>query len=275
MWMRTAVVGHVEWVTFARVEAVPRAGAIVHASETCELPAGGGPVAAVQLLKLAGSCDLYTALGDDELGHRALAELEALGLRVHSVFRPEAQRRAFTMTDGRGERTIVVMGSRLGPHESDPLPWDELAGADAVYFCAGDDDALRAARRAGVLVATLRECERLSRVGVALDAVVGSARDPSEAWEPGSIDPSPGAVVRTRGSEGGTYQAGDGPSEAFGPSELPGPVADTYGCGDSFAAGLTFGLGSGLDIPEAIALAARCGAACLTGRGPYEGQLES
>jgi ribokinase len=54
---------------------------------------------------------------------------------------------------------------------------------------------------------------------------------------------------------------------------LPGPVGDAYGAGDSFAAGLTFGLGSGMDIREAVALAARCGAHCMTGRGAYAGQL--
>jgi ribokinase len=48
---------------------------------------------------------------------------------------------------------------------------------------------------------------------------------------------------------------------------------DSYGCGDSFAAGLTHGLGSGLAVPDALVLAARCGAVCLTGRGPYERQL--
>ena len=54
---------------------------------------------------------------------------------------------------------------------------------------------------------------------------------------------------------------------------LPGPVVDAYGCGDSFAAGLAFGLGSGRDIDSALELAARCGATCMTGRGPYGRQL--
>jgi ribokinase len=53
----------------------------------------------------------------------------------------------------------------------------------------------------------------------------------------------------------------------------PGPVVDAYGCGDSFAAALAYGLGAGMLLDAAIALAARCGAACLTGRGPYEAQL--
>ena len=54
---------------------------------------------------------------------------------------------------------------------------------------------------------------------------------------------------------------------------VPGPIRDAYGCGDSFAAGLTFALGDGRAIADAVELAARCGAACLTGRGPYERQL--
>ena len=54
---------------------------------------------------------------------------------------------------------------------------------------------------------------------------------------------------------------------------LPGPAVDSYGCGDSFAAGLTFGLGAGLSLEAALELAARCGAVCMTGAGPYERQL--
>ena len=74
---------------------------------------------------------------------------------------------------------------------------------------------------------------------------------------------------RTAGRLGGWTQPG-GPFRAAPP---PGPVSDTYGAGDSFAAGLTYGLANGLEREEALELASRCGAAVLTGRGPYEGQL--
>ncbi|HVL81073.1 MAG TPA: PfkB family carbohydrate kinase [Actinomycetota bacterium] len=268
--MRVAVVGHVEWVTFAPVDRFPAPGEILHAKDVLDLPAGGGPVAAVQLARLAGGCDLYTALGDDELGHRSLVELERLGLRVHATFRAEPQRRAFTLIDATGERTIVVIGSRLGPRASDPLPWDDLAQTDAVYFCAGDDDALRAARRARVLVATLREHERLARVDPGCEAVCGSASDPSEPWEPGSFQSR--LVVRTEGRDGGRYEAG-GRWGRYAPAALPGPIVDTYGGGDSFVGALTYALAAGLAAEDALALAARAGAACITGRGPYEGQL--
>ncbi len=66
--LKVAVVGHVEWVQFARVPHVPAAGEVVHASEPFEEPAGGGAVAAVQLARLAGESVLLTALGEDSYG---------------------------------------------------------------------------------------------------------------------------------------------------------------------------------------------------------------
>ncbi len=271
MDLRTAVVGHVEWVSFARVEHVPAAGEIVHARDHFELPAGGGAVTAVQMLKLAGNCTLFTALGDDELGHRALHEMQTLGLRVVTVFREQPQRRAFTHVDASGERSITVMGTRLGPHADDPLPWDELFEMDAVFFCAGDDEAFRLARRGKTLIATSREAERIARVGQYVDAVVGSGKDPSERYI--ETHPRPGVVVETSGAAGGRFRTAAGREGAFGPGNLPGPIVCAYGAGDSFAAALTYALSAGMELAQALEFAADAGAACLSGRGPYEGQL--
>lgn len=269
--MKTAVVGHVEWITFAHVDHVPTPGEIVHADDVFDLPAGGGTVAAVQLLKLAGDCTFYTAFGDDELGHRARDVIEAMGVRVEAVFRPEPQRKGFTFVDATGERTITVIGDRLGPRSEDPLPWDELEKTDAVFFTAGDDDTLRHARKAKTLVATLRESDRLKRVGVYLDAVVGSGNDPAEKFT--GIDPTPGAVVLTLGSEGGTFSTSEVREGKFTAAPLPGPRVCAYGAGDSFMGGLTYALGAGMPLDDALELASRCGAACLMGRGPYASQL--
>jgi ribokinase len=270
--MRVGVIGHVEWVEFARVEAVPRPGEIAHAVETWEEPAGGGAVAAVQLRRLAGSCVFFTALGADELGRRARAELGRLGVDVRSIPEAESTRRAFTFVDDSGERTITVLGGKLRPRGGDGrLPWRELVGLDAIYFVSGDADALRRARLARVLVATSRELETLREAEVQLDALVGSAEDEGEVYRPGDLDPPPRIVVTTSGALGGWVQPG-GP---FRPAPLPAPVVDTYGAGDCFAAGLAFALGRGDPVEEAVALAARCGAAVMTGRGPYEAQLEA
>jgi ribokinase len=272
--MRTAVVGHLEWVEFAEVERVPRPGEIVKARRTFVEPAGGGAVAAVQLARLAGECTFYTALGDDATGERSRARLEELGVRVEAAIRPgEETRRAFTYLDDAHERTITVIGARLHPHGSDDLPWHELDDTAGVYFCAGDAGALRAARRARVLTATARILDTLRGAHVELDALVGSANDPSERYAPGDLDPAPHLVVMTAGSEGGTWTGAEGRMGHWAAAPPPGPRADAYGCGDSFAAGLAYAIGDGRDVKEALDLAARCGATCMTGRGPYERQL--
>jgi ribokinase len=272
--MRPAVVGHVEWVEFARVERVPRPGEIAHAREAFEAPAGGGAVAAVQLARLAGECTFYTALGDDELGRRTIEELTRLGVRVEATILPgRSTRRGFTFLDDAGERTITVIGERLGPSGDDPgLPWAELSEVDGVYFVAGDAAALRAARAAGAVVATARIISGLlESAHVQLDAVVGSGADASERYRP--IEPPPRYVAITAGGRGGDWTGAEGRTGEWLSVPPPGPVVDAYGCGDSFAAGLTFGLGDGRDIDEALAIAARCGATCLAGRGPYGRQL--
>jgi ribokinase len=264
---RVAVVGHVEWVELARVDHVPVPGEIVHASEAWQEPAGGGAVAAVQLARLAGECLFLTALGDDELGHRAARELGELGVRVEAAWRPEPQRRAFVHVDANAERTITVIGERMGPHGDDALPWDELAAADAVYFTAGDAEALRSARSARTLVATTRANEVLVPAQVQLDVLVRSARDPGEEYV--ELDPPPRFVAKTDGASGGTLVQPDGPTTHWEAVPLSGPAVDAYGAGDSFAAGLTFGLAQGLPPDQAVDEGARCGAAALTSRGPY------
>jgi ribokinase len=271
--VRVAVVGHTEWVRFARVEHVPTPGEIVHARRSWEEAAGGGAVAAVQLARLAGRATFFTALGDDEHGRAALERLRALGLEVYAAWRPEPQRLAFTCLDDAGERTITVLGVRSAPHGDDDLPWAQLADVDAVYFTAGDVAALRAARRARVLVSTPRAREALLAGGVRLDALVRSGADAGERLEPGALQPPPALDVATDGARGGRWRAAEGESGTWAAAPLPGPVADAYGCGDSFAAGVTFALGDGLPLDRALELAARCGAMCLTGSGPYDAQL--
>ena len=262
--MRVAVVGHVEWIRFARVDRVPGSGEIAHSFDQWEQAGGAGAVAAVQLALLADEAALFTALGDDDLGRRARSELEGRGVVVHSGADERPQRWAFTQIDDAGERTITTVGPKLVPRgHDDRLPWHELGEMDAVFFVAGDVDALVQARRSRVLTATPRELDVLRRSGVELDALVGSGEDRAEQYRAGDLDPEPRLVVTTSGSLGGWARPG-GPFSAAVP---PGEVVDTYGAGDSFAAGLTYALAAGLPSDEAVSFAARCGAGALTGRG--------
>jgi len=267
--MRVAVVGHVEWVEFARVRRLPRPGEIIQASEWWAEAAGGGGVASVQLTRLAGSCTLFTALGRDEAGEQALGQLTAVGVRVEAARHVEPQRRGFTFVDGDGERTITIIGEKHVPRGVDRLPWEELAGTDAVYLVSGDAAAVREARRARVLVATARVLPVLAEAGVELDALVRSGSDPSERYRPGDLDPPPRLAVVTAGREGGAWTTADGRAGVYEPAPIPGPLADSYGAGDSFAAGLTLALGRGDGAEEAVEFAAQYASAALTRRGAH------
>jgi ribokinase len=270
---RVAVVGHVEWIEFGRVPRVPRPGEIVHASEWWQDAGGGGAVAAVQLAKLAGGCDFFTALADDDRGRQAKARLEELGVTVFAARRDGPQRRGFVHLDGDGERTITILGERIVPHGDDELPWDRLDAVDAVYFTGGDEGALRQARRARRLVATPRAYDTLRMAGIRLDALVRSAKDPGEQQAEHELDPEPRLVVSTAGKDGGEWFGEDHTRHNWKAAELPGPKRDSYGAGDSFAAGLTYALGADMGAEEALYLAARCGAHKLSGRAAYENQL--
>ncbi|HEY6054581.1 MAG TPA: PfkB family carbohydrate kinase [Gaiellaceae bacterium] len=256
--MRFSVVGHTEWVQFARVDHVPAAGTIVHATDVWEEAAGGGPVTAAQLARLGAEVEYTTALGDDELGRRAHVQFVEQNLRPRVQWRQEPTRRAFTYVDAAGERTITVLGDKLLP--AGPLELD----ADACFFVSGDVEALRSARAVPFLAAVGREAATLRAAGVPLDLLVASATDAGEDVE--GIEAA--LVVLTDGANGGTANG-----RRYEAAPVPGPVSDAYGCGDSFGAALAFALARGDDLDAALRLAARAGAAELTGRGPYPAQI--
>jgi len=269
---RVAVVGHVEWVTHARGH-VPAVGQIAHLADAFDEPAGGGAVAAAQVARLGADCRFYTALSDDGFGEASRQILGEGGVNVLAAPRTEAQTRALTVVDPSGERTILVTGARLSPRSDDPLPWGELARCDAAFFTGDDPRTLIAARSARHVVVTARRLRSLVESGVQADVVVASAADPDEEFDLASLPIPPRALVFTEGGRGGRIVVA-GRERRFEPASPPGPIVDAYGAGDSFAGGLTVGLARGLPLDEAVALAARCGATALTGRGGLGTQLD-
>ena len=227
--VRVAVVGHVEWIEFARVDRLPAAGEIVHATECWQEPPGAGRVAAVQLAQARRGCPSSPRSPTTRWPPRQGRGWRRWA-RVEAVFGPRPQRRGFVHVDAAGERTITVIGERLGPAAADPLPWDELADADAVYLTAGDAGP-RSGRPGGrKLVATARALTALAGAGVELDALVASARDPGERYETGRLDPPPrSSSARRARPEASPRRGGDGSSWKAAP--LPGPAVDAYGCG--------------------------------------------
>ena len=144
------------------------------------------------------------------------------------------------------------------------------ARCDAVYFVSGDVAALRAARRSRVLVAAARELATLRRAEEEVDVLVGSGEDPGERFEPGELEPPP---------QHGRHDLGR--ARRLGPAGRPVPRRAAPGAdrGRLRLRRLLRGRAhvcarrGPLDGRRRRRPAARCGAAVLTGRGAYAGQL--
>ena len=266
---RVAVVGHVEWVDFIPIRRMPRQGEVLHAEGAFARPGGGGGVAAVVLAEQGAEVDFFCALGDEAHGHATAEQMTGRGVRVHAAWRKDQPtRRALTLLEDAGERTIVTVGERLEPRGSDELDWDLLSGADGVYFTAGDVAALERARAARVLVATPRGRATLE-AGPTLDALVFSRDDADESEWAGKLEHQARLLLETHGAQGGVWRGESAGSWRAVPPD--GPIRDAYGCGDSFAAGFTFGLAAGGTVEEATVVGAKWGARSLTRRGaPYD-----
>lgn len=264
--MNIAVVGHVEWCRFLKVSHLPEAGEIIKASVSWFEAAGGGGVAAVQLAKLGVHCTLFTSLGADVSGEQAIEQLQQLGVEVHASRTNEPTKGAVVYIDDAKERTITTIGSLKPSGHDSGLPWEKLSAMDAVYFVSGDEAALRASRKAPILVATSRILPVLKESAVLLDALVMSSKDKGEQYKTGDLTAQPELVVRTNGVNGGSTDSGVRyAAERVDDNDFH----DTYGCGDSFAAGITFGLAKRLPVEEVLALAAHCGADAARRKGAH------
>src|SRR4051812_33511829 len=205
---RIAVIGHVEWVTFADGP-VPATGEIALLSDPFTAAAGAGAVVAVELARRGVATTFFTALGADAAGDATRAFLTGHGVDVRAARRRAPQTAALTILSPDHERTIMVIGANLHPQATDDLGWDDLARVDAVYFTGGDPATLQAARAAPMLVVTARRLEVLAASGVRADVLVGSVIDPGERVDAVALPQRPRLVVQTAGAAGGTWSGED------------------------------------------------------------------
>ena len=239
-------------------------------------PGGGGAVAAVQLAKLAGEATLYTALGDDEIGHRVEASSwSALGAARGGGL-PARAAAARLRARGRRRRAHDHRDRQPArPAGRDPLPWDELAETDAVYFTAGDVGRRARRPRGRQLVVDRARAGDAGRGGRgARRAGRERAATRASATRPGELEPPPRwwCAPRARGRRATRPRDGRArPLEGDAPART-----------DQRPLRLRRQLRRGPDLRarrrpadrrRRSTCGARCGAACATGRGPYAGQL--
>jgi ribokinase len=107
---RVIVVGSVNADLVVRVESLPAPGETVTGGEFARHGGGKGANQAVAAARLGARVALVGAVGDDDLGAEALAELEREGVDVDGVLRLEgvATGVAAIVVDARGENQIAV-----------------------------------------------------------------------------------------------------------------------------------------------------------------------
>ena len=208
--MKVAVVGHVEWIEFVEVEAVPQAGRDRRRRPRSgrSLPAaarrGGGAGAARRRARSHG------LLGGDDLGAQRAGQ--ARGGSASASTPPARRAAAARLQLPRRRRGADDHRHRdkLGPPGGDgSLPWEELDESRRRLLHAGDAEAVRAGAARACAGRDRPLAPTLHAAGVELDALVASGEDDAERYQAGDLDPPPRLVVSTAArSAAGLSRAG-------------------------------------------------------------------
>ncbi|MGA9754376.1 MAG: carbohydrate kinase family protein [Desulfobaccales bacterium] len=242
---------------------------------------GGGMAAntAYALARLGIPVALVGRVGADADGEFLKDSLT--GVDLSNVIARGESGIAYILTDGEGERTILVAPNTNDFLTEGDIPWEALAAATYLHLTAfAADGPLRVQR---TIAARLPERVRLSldpgewyaRRGLpAIDAILDHLETllvTETEWrllggEP-AVHPvwAPPVVVIKRGARGARLLT---PLRYLDfPVELGGPVVDTLGAGDVFAAGYLAGRLNGLHLNTSVRLGNRAAAVSLGGVG--------
>ena len=266
--LKFAVIGHIEWINFIKVDQLPKPGLISHSKRSLEYPAGGGSVIAKRLRDLTNSeVHFFTALGNDFYGDKCFNILGNMGIKLHVAWREKPTRKGFSVIDSQGERSITIIGERLAPNHKDNLDWITLNEMDGIFITAADEAIFRKARIAKALCTTPRVgLNIINKSGIFLDGLIGSNLDPGEVFSLDELGLKPRFVIKTEGENGGIVF----PGGRYKAIENKNKKIDSYGCGDSFAAGILYGLSSNWDLKESLNLAKIMGRNCSEHFGPFK-----
>ena len=287
------VVGSVNTDLVIRAPALPRPGETVTGGRFARAQGGKGANQAAAAARLGARTVLAAAVGDDEFGREALADLVARGVDVSCVGLSRAATGvALIVVDERGENQIAVAP---GANAQVGAELVERALEVAVLAPAGSTVVSPAGRGGGVGPVVLASLEvgdgaivaaargaRARGLGFVLNpaparrlpAEVLAACDvltpnEGEAAALGGVETllaaGAGAVLVTRGARGAELHLR---GEAILPiPAFPVEPVDTTGAGDAFNGALAWALAGGRSLEEAAILAAAAGALATRGLG--------
>jgi len=267
------------------VDSLPGGGGKFYAHSYQEIGGGVAANAAVAVARLGGNARYVGLVGDDALGDRIIAGLDAAGVDTTGVRRAPgvASPVSAVLVDESGERTIVNHTPTALFAESDTSVATNLDGVDAVLvdvrWPAGAAAALQSARAAGIpgvfdfdRPMDARGDELLdlaSHVAFSQTALAATADtdDPALGLQRIALDTDAWLAV-TVGAEGVYWL--DGRDVAHLPAFVV-DVVDTVGAGDVFHGALALAIAEGQLPIDAVRFASAAAALKCTRPGGRAG----
>jgi ribokinase len=283
------VVGSVNADLVVGVDRRPAAGETVLGSDLATFPGGKGANQAVAAARLGASVAFLGRVGTDSFASFLRETLDREGVATgHLLAVPGPSGVALITVDPAGDNSIIVApgaNSRLTPEGIEAargaFEGARVVSAQLEVPVAAVEAAARLAAVAGArFILNLSPAREVPRgLLAAADPLVVNEHEAAFLLRDGLSDPERArppacaaallarglqSVVITLGADG-AYAA-----DASGGNHVPSPrvaVVDTTGAGDAFTGALAWRLSLGDTLAQAAALAARAGAAAVTGRG--------
>ncbi|TGQ57626.1 sugar kinase [Mesorhizobium sp. M1C.F.Ca.ET.193.01.1.1] len=275
--VRLLSVGAFTLDTILRVETLPTHQGKFIATDGVQIASGMATSAACAAHRLGASVSLWVSAGDDAVGDRLIAEIEAEGVDCGLVRRVAGARSALAaiLVDAHGERVIVPFYDGKAQADPDTLPVADLSGFDAVLadvrWPGAAALALTAARDAGrpaILDADTAPIEVLERLlplashivasEPAARIVCGHALDPESACA--DLASRTDAFVAVTGGAAGTWWH-DRAAGCVRHVEAPKIKAiDTLAAGDVFHGAFAVGLAEAMPPEQALRFASAAAA---------------
>jgi ribokinase len=285
------IVGSVNVDLVVAAERLPGRGETVLGRRLERYGGGKGANAAVAAARLGAEARLVAAVGGDDLGREALAELRKEGVDVDGVSEvpDEATGAALIVVDDRGDNQIAVgagANAALGAARVGRALEGALDGAGCVLVSLEvPHEAVRTAvdagreRRVPVVVdpAPARAWAlELAAFGPIFTPNAGEARQlTGEADKRGAaaalIRRTGAPVIVTDGSEGALLLEEPGAEVIALPSPSGVSAVDTTGAGDTFSGALATRIAAGDHLQAAAAFAVAAGACAVRAQGARSG----
>ncbi len=263
-------IGHTAVDHIYRISDFPSRPTKVRALKRIEDGGGSAANAAVAIARLGGQVQLWSRVGQDEAGQKALALLEQAGVGTVNVLKHATSRtsNSVVIVDRRGERLVVSERDDAMPESPDWLPFSDIRTASVVTSDSSWREATLAAFRSAAaakvstildidVAAGLPSREMLQFTSHAIssaEAIVGTTSSNGLKDRLGELQ-ARGArhAGVTLGRQGYRWLAEDGSDYHQHAFEVE-PV-DTTGAGDAFHGAFAWGINCGLDDAECARLA--------------------